>query len=190
MSFPEAIDTERLHLRRFVPSDLGAVEAVWADPDVQESLRPGEKVDPPAAARETIDRRIANWQRDGFGLYLMIERDADQAIGWTGPWLQDLSLAHTGEVEIGWTLRRPWWGRGLATEAAISAADATFAHLDLPRFISLIHPSNKRSLALAQRLGMTNDGVAQHKDRNDLELLVYSMSRESWGASPHSRPSR
>ncbi len=190
MPFPESIQTERLLLRRFIPDDLGAMTAIWSDPDVQASLRPDERFDPATAAQESLDRRLDNWETDGFSLFAAAERESGEVIGWAGAWLQDLSRAHTGEVEVGWTLRRPWWGRGLATEAASASAEAAFTHLDVERVISLIHPSNERSVAVARRLGMEPDGTARHKDLPDLQLLVYSLPRSSFSASPQSRSSR
>jgi RimJ/RimL family protein N-acetyltransferase len=79
------------------------------------------------------------------------------------------------EVEIGWSLRRPFWGRGLATEAAAAAVEAAFAHLAPRRVVSLIAPANRRSIAVAERLGMREDGRVRHGERG-FELCVYELS--------------
>ena len=55
--------------------------------------------------------------------------------------------------EIGWTLGRQHWGKGFATEGARRALDYAFYELDKPHVISLIHPENKGSIAVAERLG-------------------------------------
>jgi RimJ/RimL family protein N-acetyltransferase len=61
-------------------------------------------------------------------------------------------------------LRRPYWGRGLATEAARAAIETAHAYLDPPRLISLIHPANHRSISVARRLGMVEAGDAVHPE--------------------------
>jgi RimJ/RimL family protein N-acetyltransferase len=191
MPFPEEIQTPRLVMRRWREDDLPGIRSVWADPLVAGALRPGEAIDLDAVARATVERRMANWTRDGFGLLTLRLREGDgEIIGWSGAWRQDLARAYTGDVEVGWTLRSPWWGRGLATEAAHASMAAAFEHLGLERVISLIHPANAASTAVAERLGMAREGTTPHNEVPGLELVVYSLARSSFGASPQSRSSR
>jgi RimJ/RimL family protein N-acetyltransferase len=94
--------------------------------------------------------------------------------GWAGPSHPTFVPEVAEEVEIGWTLRRAFWGRGLATEAAREAVEASFAHLDRDTLISLIDPGNERSIAVARRLGMTGGRTVGGAG---LALRVYSISR-------------
>src|SRR5262249_35538589 len=54
--------------------------------------------------------------------------------------------------EIGWMLRRSFWGRGYATEGAQRALEYAYTELQQPQVISLIHPENAASIRVAQRL--------------------------------------
>ena len=65
------------------------------------------------------------------------------------------------EIELGWTLRREHWGRGLATEAARGALDYCFGTVGFERIVSVIDPDNERSLAVAWRLGMRQEGTLE-----------------------------
>src|SRR5579872_2365266 len=47
------------------------------------------------------------------------------------------SLDSWPDLEIGWTLRSKFWGRGYATEAAAESIRYAFTALDRPRIISL-----------------------------------------------------
>jgi RimJ/RimL family protein N-acetyltransferase len=196
MPYPERIETQRLTLRRWTGADLAAMEAIWADAAVQESLRPHMATDPLATARESLERRLGQWDEHGFGLWAAEERETDVVIGWLGAWPQDIAPSLQGEIEVGWTLRREWWGRGLAAEGARASAETAFANLPIDRVISLIHHANERSIAVATRLGMTLDGHARHAELPDLLLSVYSLPRSSssssssLGASPQSFSSR
>jgi RimJ/RimL family protein N-acetyltransferase len=62
------------------------------------------------------------------------------------------------EVEIAYALRREWWGRGLATEAAAAVRDYALGRLGRRRLICLVAPENRRSARVAEKLGMGVDG--------------------------------
>jgi RimJ/RimL family protein N-acetyltransferase len=134
----------------------------------------GDRGDNPAAvAEQAFARQLAHWADRGFGLWAAIPNGADEPVGWIGAWHQDIAPALDGDIEIGWGLRRPWWGRGLATEGARVTAEIAFEHLSPRRLISLIHPQNSRSQAVAARLGMRHTSETHHRD--GLVLRVYSL---------------
>jgi RimJ/RimL family protein N-acetyltransferase len=79
-------------------------------------------------------------------------------------------------AEIGWALRRPFWGQGLASEGAAAAVRSAFAHAGLDEVISLINPANARSVSVAERLGMSPAGDIRRPDTGEV-LRVYRLSR-------------
>jgi RimJ/RimL family protein N-acetyltransferase len=171
--YPERVLTPRLELRRWRDSDREAQAAIWADPDVLSWLRP-DGGDPGAYAAESFERHRRHWEEHGFGPWAIVERESDAVIGWTGAAHPTFIPELADEVEIGWVLRRSYWGRGLAIEAARAALDAASEHLHAPRLISLIRPDNQRSIAVARRLGMAEAGEAFHPEAN-LRLRVYAL---------------
>jgi hypothetical protein len=54
---------------------------------------------------------------------------------------------------VGWLLGRQWWGQGLATEAALAWCNYAFTVLGADEVISVIHPDNGRSIAVAECIG-------------------------------------
>jgi RimJ/RimL family protein N-acetyltransferase len=186
--FPEAIDTERLHLRRWQPNDREAYAGIWAEPEVFESLRAGEPGDPAVIAAEGFQRQLHHWDQHGFGVWAALERSSDEIAGWLGAAHPTFIPELAEEIEIGWVLRPAFWGRGLATEGAIAAAEAASTHLAPERLISLILPTNARSIAVAERLGMRTAETVVHPELG-VELQVYELSSNS-SASPHSVSSR
>jgi RimJ/RimL family protein N-acetyltransferase len=172
--FPERVETRRLVLRRFAERDLDAFAAVWLDPPVRAALDPTGSTEPEQAPAR-FQRLLDHWDEHGFGLWAAKERASGELAGWIGPSRPAFvpELAH--EVEIGWTLRSSSWGRGLATEGAAAAVEAAFAHLESERLVSLITPDNRRSIAVAVRLGMRKDGRVRHGDLG-VELCVYALA--------------
>jgi RimJ/RimL family protein N-acetyltransferase len=84
-------------------------------------------------------------------------------------------------LRIGWTLRRESWGYGFAKEGARTALRFAFEELDQPHVI--IHPLNRRSIHVAERLGESLEG---RTEVNGHEALIYGISRERWRDKGHS----
>ena len=68
-------------------------------------------------------------------------------------------------VEVGWRFAREAWGRGYATEAGRAGLAYGFERIGLAEIVSLIHPDNERSLAVAGRLGMRPTERIPHPQR-------------------------
>ena len=72
------------------------------------------------------------------------------------------------ELEIGWAVDRPHWGRGYATEAARAALDYAMNELGGERVIAMVAPDNAPSNAVAVKIGMRREG-----DKTDAEFGAY-----------------
>ncbi len=181
MPYPERVETQRLILRRWFAEDAQAMEAIWREPQVWDSLQPNRAFDP-HQWRGMLERHVRHWDVHGFGLWAVTTPDDPQPRGWIGASHPTFVPELAEEVEIGWTLRPTLWGMGLATEGATAAIEASFATLATERVISLIHPRNERSMAVATRLGMSRAGEATPPDLSE-PLIVYALSRSSWSSS-------
>jgi RimJ/RimL family protein N-acetyltransferase len=181
VAYPERIETDRLLLRRWTCDDAKAMDAIWREPEVWRALQPRRPFDP-AQSRSMLDRQVRHWETHGFGLWAVTTPDAGEPMGWIGASHPTFVPELADEIEIGWTLRPALWGMGLATEGATAAVGTAFAELPPERVISLIHPQNHRSIAVAGRLGMARDGDVVPPDLGE-PLSVYALSRSSWNSS-------
>lgn len=163
--------TDRLLLRRFVPDDLDALMALYADPEVRRHI-------PDAPTNRDEARRELEWHRNGhrerpeLGLWATIHRGTGAFIGRCGllPWTID----GRDEVEVAYLLDRAYWGQGLATEAARAIVAYAFEQLHLTRLVCLIEPGNTASARVAGKIGMTFEREAE----DDLGAFwLYSRSR-------------
>ena len=143
-------ESERLLFRELVASDLDFVSEMLSDPEVMRYY-------PSPLSREEssawIERQRARYARDGSGLWLVLDRATEQARGQVGLVLQGVD----GEVlpEVGYLIHRPFWRRGLASEAALATRDWAFSVLGAGRVISLIRDENLPSQAVARKMGMS-----------------------------------
>src|ERR1700730_18007590 len=172
------LQTTRLRLGEFTPQDADALALVLSDP---ETMRYYPAPYDRAGVEQWIERNRQRYRGDGVGLWAMeltarqdpeAQNDVQKIIGDCGIVLQEVD----GEpfYEIGYHLRRDFWGQGLATEAAIACRDWAFARLKADRLISLIRPENLPSCRVAERIGMT---VWKEVNWRGLPHRVYSIER-------------
>ncbi len=108
-------------------------------------------------ARARFARDRAHWQDKGFGRFVLIDRATEARLGMVGPHFPE----DYPEAEIAWHLwNASTEGRGLAFEAACAARTHAFGPLGWTTAVSYIPPVNRRSIALAERLGCTRDDAA------------------------------
>ena len=165
------LQTPRLLLREFTPQDADALVLVLSDP---ETMRYYPTPFDRAGVEQWIERNRQRYKDDAVGLWAMELTETQELIGDCGIVLQEVE----GErlYEIGYHLRRDFWGRGLATEAAIACRDWAFAYPKTERLISLIRPENSPSRRVAERNGMT---VWKEINWRGLLHYVYSIERIS-----------
>lgn len=136
-----------------VPTDEDAVawHRAFADPEVMEFLggRPSEL----SLYEEWTARQRRLDAEHGFCLWTVLDEGGD-VVGFTGaqPWPQS-AYGPVGEIEIGWRLARPAWGRGYVTAAARIALERLRA-ARVERVVATVDELNERSVAVALRLGM------------------------------------
>jgi RimJ/RimL family protein N-acetyltransferase len=159
--------TDRLILRAFCESDLDAYAAMLADPDVVRFL--GTQPLTRSEAWRNLAMVLGHWTLRGYGLWAVEDRESGLLAGRVGLWRPEGWPA----LEVGWTLRRQFWGRGFATEAAHAVIEYAFSTLGQNHLISLIHPENVRSIAVASRLGMTHEGRTELLGN---EVVIYGTS--------------
>ena len=94
--------------------------------------------------------------------------------------------ATTGNCEIGVWTEPAGEGHGLITAAAKLLVDYAFVERGMQRIEWITTPRNQRSSAVAQRLGMTLDGVLRKEFLHNGERLdseVWSLLAEEWNGS-------
>jgi RimJ/RimL family protein N-acetyltransferase len=168
------LETERLRLRSLRTSDFDDYAALRADPEVLRYLSGG----PEPWDRDRSWRHMAflmgHWQLGGAGMWAVEHRETGAFVGIVG-----FAAPECGwpGFELAWTLARRWWGHGYATEGARAALAYAFTTLEKDRIISLIHPENRASVRVAERIGESLQGRIDHLGR---EMLCYGLDRDTY----------
>lgn len=151
---PVTLKTDRLILRPWRNDDFDAFAAMSADPQVMRYLVPLNS----RAESDAIATRLKAYiETNGFGFWALEIPGIVPFIGFTGLLRVGSEMPFAPAVEIGWRLARPHWGKGYANEAARAALAFGFDTLELDEIVSMTVPTNKRSQAVMQRIGMTRD---------------------------------
>ncbi len=146
------LETPRLALREMWRDDLDFVAAMLADPEV---MRYYPKCYDRDEAAAWIDRQSDRYRSHGHGLWLAVGRETGEPVGQVG--LVTPGLADVPEDEIGYQIHRPYWRRGLASEAAAGVRDYVFEVLGRAKVVSLIRPENVPSQGVARKIGMVRE---------------------------------
>jgi RimJ/RimL family protein N-acetyltransferase len=156
------LKTERLLLRAPEPEDAEALAPMYADPEVMRYVGDGRTLTKAETAL-SVQRMIDRWEVDGFGLFTTIRLEDGAIIGrvgiliWNSDTWELTSRAQPSgptEVEVGYTLGRPFWGQGYATESAGAVRDYALNGLGAERVIALIIHGNTASENVALKLGL------------------------------------
>ena len=166
-------ETARLIHRAFRPEDAPAVLALNSDPEVMRYT-----AEPLLTSEAEALERIVNypdWDTVGYGRWACVLKDTDEVIGFCGlKYLDDLDL-----VDVGYRLRREFWGRGLATEAARASVAFGFDTIGLERIEGHALPENTASHRVLEKCGLRPDGEFYE---DDLRVLRFAIDRAGYDA--------
>ena len=144
------LHTPRLTLRAPGAEDWGAYTEMNADPAVRENL--GGALLSREQCWTQIESFLGQWILRGYGIF---------AVEVNGAFAGRVGLLHPAdwpEPELCWTLASPFWGQGLATEAAATVRQWAFEQFGWDRLVSFIMPQNARSRRVAEKLGAGRHG--------------------------------
>jgi ribosomal-protein-alanine N-acetyltransferase len=144
-----SIRTARLTLRPMLPGDAAELHQIYQSEGV---LHYFPNPIPPSLEKvqAIIAGQIVHWNEFGYGDWAIVPNDHEKIIGWAG--LQ--YLPELDEIEVGFLLDRPAWGRGYATEAAKASLGFGFERFSLEHIIALVHPENLASRGVIEKCGM------------------------------------
>ena len=176
------LETDRLRLRQWNESDYAFFADMNADSEVM-------KYFPKPLAEEESNffaiKLQSHIQDKGWGLWALELKSTGKFIGYTGMHNTDEQLYFSPAIGIGWRLSKEYWKHGYATEAAKAALRFAFVSLQLDEIVSFTSANNKDSIAVMQRLGMTDtqknfqhpkipagDKLSEH--------ILYKIAQEDW----------
>ena len=146
------LNTKRLTFERYTEKDLPYVADLVLDPFMMKYIGNGQIKDKHYAIH-LIERMIEQYQNFGdYGLHKLIHRQTGDFIGHAG--LVAQVIDDTFEIELGYWIKRAYWGQGYGFEAAQALAAYADEEIWLHRYISAIQVGNEGSKRIALKNGM------------------------------------
>ncbi|MFF7388543.1 GNAT family N-acetyltransferase [Streptomyces scabiei] len=177
--------TARLSLRRPTAADIDAIFTVHRDPRTC-THNPSDALARFEEAESLYRRWDDQWQRHGYGYWVVRHHDSAQQLGFCG--VKPMELHGNSVLNLFYRFAASAWGQGYAGEAAAAVATWASRHLpDLP-LIARVRPANVASQRVAIRAGLSR---AQHLDTEgydgfDWIYLARQANTATWHGSPAS----
>ena len=148
------LETDRLLFREHEEGDLTSFCDMQADAEVRRFVG-GAPLAPEVAKRRFRERFLVP-KADRLAMWATIYKPEGRYIGQCGVYPRFGTLGPIeGEGTLGIYLARPYWGRGLATEAGRAFVNFGFKQLGLSRIVSVVETGNSASLRIMEKLGFT-----------------------------------
>ena len=172
------LETARCGFRRFTLDDRDWLRELYADPEVTRYLGGVKSV---AQADDLLKTRILDYydEHPGLGIWMTEERATGTRLGFH-------LLNHIqGEsiVQVGYSLTRPAWGRGFATEGAVAMLRHGFVTLGLPRIAGMASLGNLASQHVLEKIGLERRGERAFPHpayAAEGPLAWFERERETW----------
>jgi RimJ/RimL family protein N-acetyltransferase len=121
---------------------------------------------------------MKRYDRDLVGYFAAVDKQTGQIVGQIGLMWNDIQGKRC--LEIGYILKKAYWGKGYATEGAEACLSYGFELFGTDRIYAAIRPENRQSIAVADRLGMTLTGEYTKKyEGKQMRHLLYIRQNES-----------
>lgn len=166
------IETERLIFRKFSSDDLPMLIEQRSDPDVNRYLG-GTTLQNQEALAKRIEFYISCYASHGFGMCAMLWKGSGNVIGSAG--LQPLD--GTDEIEVGYSMIKDFWGKGIGTEAAHGWLDFGFNEAGLERIVAVANTDNAASRRIMEKLGMCYEKTEFHYGA---DCAFYAISKDDY----------
>jgi RimJ/RimL family protein N-acetyltransferase len=165
------LETPRLRLEPLALRHADALRAVYAEAGVRRFLitRP--------ASRAEFDRLFDRALRfaSSHGMWALVDRGTAAVIGRVG----FFAFGATGRPELAFLLSERFWGRGLATEAAVASLRHGFGQHGWSEVVALVRPANTAAIRVLMKLGMEAE---QRLALGAAAAVLYQVSRPAFEA--------
>ena len=147
------IETDRLILREIIEDDFMGFYELDSDPEVHKYLgnHPVTSIEQSKAVIQFIRQQ---YKKNGIGRWAIIDKASNNFIGWSGLKYEQHLRDGMAYYDLGYRLKRAYWGRGIATETAIESLKYGFSVFGLTEIYAAAHVENIASNKILQKIGL------------------------------------
>jgi RimJ/RimL family protein N-acetyltransferase len=163
------LETERLILRRLSTDDSEFVLELLNEPSFLHYIGDRGVRNLEDAAQYILNRLVASYERNGFGLYLVELREDRIPIGISGLVKRDT----LPDADIGFAFLPAYWSKGYALESAAAVMSYAKEKLGLNRILAITSPDNEASAKLLGKIGLRFERMIKLSE-DDAEVKLFT----------------
>lgn len=165
-------------LRALTLADAGAITAAINDRDVQDNLRDGI---PYPYSEQDAKAFIATVHAmpEGAAWYFAIALEG-KTIGVISATRGE--NVHVRTAEIGYYIARPYWKKGIGTQALKQLCATMFENTNIVRLFAEPFSHNHASCRILEKAGFVQEGILRknaYKNGEVLDMTMYALVREA-----------
>lgn len=172
-----SLETARLGGRAPVETDLEHLRVIHSDPRVMATLSADGQPAGEEYSAAVLARMREHWERYGFGVWMLFEKDANRFAGYAG--IRHIELEGAPEIELLYAIRSDRWRSGYASEASAEILRRGFRELAPASVIAFTLPHNRGSRGVMEKCAM-------HFERDfiyaDLPHVLYRITSAQFAA--------
>jgi RimJ/RimL family protein N-acetyltransferase len=155
------LQTPRLILRQLNEDDLDNLVTLDSDLEVMRFINGGIAISRKAIAENFLPYVMSYDNQDELGFWAIIEKSSQEFIGWIFlrpeadfKLLQQLNLADSEAIELGYRIRKLSWGKGYTTEASQALVNRCFTASNINKINAWALAENKASVRVMEKAGL------------------------------------
>jgi RimJ/RimL family protein N-acetyltransferase len=178
--------TNRLLFRRFTTADPDLLVELDSDPEVMRYINGGKPTKRIHIETGTLPAMLRDYERfPGLGAFAAITKGGNEFIGWF-MLLPDPAVGKD-TAELGYRLRKRFWGKGYATEGALALVRHGFVDADVRRIYAETMAVNTGSRRVMEKVGLQYEltyfppfAPIEGSEHGEVR---YTLDREEWYAA-------
>lgn len=147
------IETERLIIRDLEKFDAKGIFDLDSDPEVHKYLGKNP-INTIEEAQEVINFIRKQYVKNEIGRWAVIDKKTNDFIGWTGLKYEQKLRKNFSYYDLGYRIRKKYWGKGIATETAIESLKYGFTKLNLSEICAAADVNNIASNKVLRKIGL------------------------------------
>lgn len=149
------LSEQKIKLRPITPNDTDWFIKVYSNPMNMRLIYEGNTLSRETAL-DRVEYFLHHWQNYGFGVWMILPKDNPSSIiGYCVLRIfEKMHPALDGQVEIGYIIDQPFWGKGYATDAVKRCIEMGLMLNRFDRMLATILPENTASQKIVLKAGM------------------------------------
>lgn len=146
------LESNRLILRNIEIEDADDLFLMDSDPEVHHYLG-NHPVKTLKESKDMIDSIQTQYRLHGIGRWALVIKSSGEFAGWYGLKLEERPWKSGKYYDLGYRLKRKFWGQGIASEAARCTLTYGLEEMNLKEICAAAHIENIASNKIIDKLG-------------------------------------